>query len=67
MHSYHHDRADGYGGVLVGVKSNIISNLIDVPSDLKVCTVLIHSLWSPYSLLFCVYRPPNTDALHLTN
>ena len=61
------DRTDGYGGVLIGIKSNIVSDLIDSPSDLEVCTVLLHLSQSVSLLLFCVYRPPNTDIPYLAN
>ena len=58
---------DGYGGVLIGIKSNVISDFIDSPSDLEVCTVLLHLSESVSLLLFCVYRSPNTDISYLTN
>jgi len=55
---YRNDRADGYGGVLIGVKTNILSDQIDPISHLEVCTVL---LCQPKILLICAYRPPNAD------
>ena len=49
---------DGYGGVLIGIKSNVISDFIDSPSDPEVCTVLLHLSESISLLLYCVYRSP---------
>jgi len=55
------DRINGYGGVLIGVQSNITSDLIDIPPHLEVCTVLLHLSRSADLFLICIYRPPNTD------
>ena len=63
---YCNDRADGYSGVLIGVKSNnfITSDLLDISPHLEVCTVLLHLTKSTNLLLFCVDRSPNTDVTY---
>ena len=58
---YCNDRADGYSGVLIGVKSNITSDLVDIS---EVCTVLLHLTKSTNLLSFCVDRFPNTDVTY---
>ena len=58
---YCNDRADGYSGVLIGVKSNITSDLVDIS---EVCTVLLHLTKSTNLLSFCVDRSPNTDVTY---
>ena len=63
---YLNNRADGYSGVLIGIKSNIISDLVDISPHFEVCTVLLHLLKSSNLFLFCVhsYRSPNTDVTY---
>ena len=37
---YHNDRTDGYGGVLLGIKSELPSHSIDIQSHIETCTTL---------------------------
>ena len=63
---YCHDHADGYGGALVGIKSNNHYHL-----KFDCCTIRSRELYCFITVimepLFCVYRSPNTDTLYLTN
>ena len=61
---YRKDRADGYEGVLVAVKSNYVTELITSPrtnSDTE--TVLVKVTLASYSKLIigAVYRPTNNN------
>jgi len=67
---YRNDRADGYGGVLLGVKSELPSHLIDTQSQIETCTVSLQLTGNQQIILVCVYRPPSTDVTyqdHLCN
>jgi len=64
---YRNDRIDGYGGVLIGVQSDITSDLIDIPPHLEVCTILLHLSRSVDLLFICIYRPINTDITNQEN
>ena len=39
---YHTDRSDGFGGVLIGTKIHLNSELIHVSSSCEICVVKIH-------------------------
>ena len=64
---YRNDRADGYGGVLIGIKSCILSELVENSPHLEVCTVLLYPSKSSTILLICVYRPPKHDVSYQSN
>ena len=55
------DHTDGYGGVLVGVKSELPSHLIDVQPHIETCTVSVQLVNNQQLILICVYRAPNAD------
>ena len=38
---FREDRADGYGGILIGVKCNVLSDLVDLSSESEACSVEI--------------------------
>ena len=58
---YRTDRIDGYGGVLVGVRANIISQQI-YPSDLcEISIVKVHLSSGQSLIIMGAYRPPNRD------
>ena len=66
-HSYttiRHDRNDGYGGVLIGIKKdlNVIEYSVDQVSDFVVCKILLPDVDPVY--LCAVYRAPNSDLSH---
>ena len=42
--SYCNEQDDGYSDVLIGIKSNIVSDLVDISPHLKVCTVLANTV-----------------------
>jgi len=56
-----HDRNDGYGGVLIGIKEdlNIIEYMVDKVSEFVMCKILL-----PPVYLCTVYRVPNSDLSH---
>ena len=58
---YRKDRWDGFGGVLVAVKSDYISELIDTENETESIFIKI-SLHNNKSLIVgSIYRPPNSD------
>ena len=61
------DRADGYGGILIGVKCNIPSDLIDVTLETEVCTVLLQLSNHSKLIVICAYRPPYPDVRIIPN
>ena len=62
---YHKDRADGYGGVLVGIKKKFSSEFINISTDTELCAVKIKKPTSSDTLiLISVYRPPNRDTYY---
>jgi hypothetical protein len=61
MSRYRKDRWGGYGGVLVAVKSDYISELIDTENNTESIFIKI-SLHNNKSLIVgSIYRPPNSD------
>ena len=38
---FREDRTDGYGGILIGVKCNVLSDLVDLSSESEACSVQI--------------------------
>ena len=63
---YRHDRADGYGGVFVACKSNIISEEISFSTLCEIAAFCV-SLSSESLILISVYRPPNNNYQYLTD
>lgn len=61
---YRNDRADGYGGVLLGIRSNLPSYLIDVQSQTETCSVSLQQSNNQQVILVCVYRPPSSDTVY---
>ena len=64
---YRCDRADGYGGILVGVTNNILSVSLDAPLGLEVCSVILKLSNNINVLSICAYRSPSTDKAYQTN
>ena len=58
---YRNDRIDGYGGVMIGVKSNLDLQLLDIQLNLKICIVSFHLTDGKQLILICAYRPPSSD------
>jgi len=52
---YCNDRADGYGGVLLGIRSNLPSYLIDVQSQTETCSVSLQQSNNQQVILVCVF------------
>ena len=62
--SYHTDHTGGYGGVLVGVRTNIISQQMGT-SDLCEINIFKMHLSSGQSLIIMgAHRPPNRSLLY---
>ncbi len=55
------DRADGYGGVLIGVKIDLIPEQIETLKDCELCVVKIELLKKHPLLVIGAYRPTNRD------
>ena len=55
---YHTDRIDGYGGVLVGVRTNIISQQIYIS---EICAIKVYLSSGQPLIIMSAYRPPNRD------
>lgn len=64
---YRNDRSDGYGGVLLGIKLELPSYLIDVQSHIETCSVSVQLANNQQMILVCAYRAPNTDDVYQDN
>lgn len=64
---YRKDRKDGYGGVLIAVKSNIISEELNITTDAESIYVKLSIAGNKTILLGCLYRPPNSDINYIDN
>ena len=60
---FRNDRLDGYGGVLIGISTKLVSHLIEAPSHIECCAVSLHLSNNQQIILICAYRAPNTDAV----
>ena len=60
-------RADGYGGVLIGVTCDILSDLIDAPPHLEICSVSLKLSSNVKLIAIYAYRPPRADATYQAN
>ena len=58
---YRKDRKDGYGGVLIGIKSNLLSKPIDFNTPCETCAAIIQLSLNQQLVVINVYRPPNRD------
>ena len=54
-------RKDGYGGVLIALKSEYISEEIDIESDTEFIFVKISLLNNKSLITGSIYRPPNSN------
>ena len=64
---YRNDRIDGYGGVMIGVKSNLDSQLLDIQLNLEICIVSVHLTDGKQLILICAYRPPSSDLTYFND
>ena len=64
---YRCDRDDGYGGILLGITSDVLCDVIDAPSHLEVCSVLLKLSRNTDVIIICAYRPPRADTTYQTN
>ena len=55
---YRTDRIDGYGGVLVGVKTNFISQQICTSDSCEISIVKVHLSFGQSLIIMGAYRPP---------
>ena len=62
-----HDRSDGYGGVLIGIRSDlsVTECSTETDSDLVICKIILPN--KEPILLCAVYRPPNSNLVYLEN
>jgi len=51
---FRNDRADSYDGVLVGVKSNLESQLLYVHPTLEICTVSVYLPGNKHVIVICI-------------
>ena len=58
------DHTDGYGGVLVGMRSNIISQQICTSYLCEINIVKVHLSSGQSLIIIGAYRPPNRDILY---
>lgn len=63
---YRKDRRDGYGGVLLGVSSNLVSQQIQIESDVELVAAKIINEKKDI-IIGALYRPPNSDQLYMDN
>ena len=64
---YRNDRIDGYGGIMIGVKSNLDSQLLDIQLNLEICIVSVHLTDGKQLILVCAYRPPSSDLTYFND
>ena len=57
-------RTDGYGGVLVGMRSNIISQKMCISYLSEINIVKVHLSSGQSLIIMGAYRPPNRDILY---
>ena len=57
------DCKDGYGVVLIGIKSNLLTKLIDLNTSCEICAIVIQLSQNQY-VLINAYRPPNRDVMY---
>ena len=63
-HVYRKDRADGYGGVLLGISTNLNSNKIEIETEGEF--VAANVLSSKHAIIFAAaYRPPRSDQTYM--
>ena len=61
-HVYRKDRVDGYGGVLLGISTNLNSNIIETEGEFVAAIVL----GSKHAIIFAAaYRPPRSDQTYM--
>ena len=60
---YRKDRKDGYGSVLIGIKSNLLTKLIDINTSCEICAVVIQLPQNQY-VVINAYRPSNRDVMY---
>ena len=59
-HVYIKDRADGYGGVLLGISTSLNSNKIEIETEGEFVAAKV--LGSKHAIIFvAAYRPPRSD------
>ena len=63
---HHKDRADGYGGVLIGIKNNFVFEPLSINTTCEICAVRvkISSSHDDSLILISIYRPPNRDLVY---
>ena len=61
---YQTDRQDGYGGVMIGVKQSISSQLLNYNVSCELCSVKLELLHGSPLIIIGVYRPPNRDSIY---
>ena len=54
---YRNDRVDGYGGVMIGVRSNLEPQLLDAQPNIEICTVSVCLSDGKQLILICVISP----------
>ena len=58
---YRKDRKDEYGGVLIGIRSNLLSESIDFNIHCEGCAATIQLSQNQQLVVINAYRPPNRD------
>ena len=51
--AYWNDRDDGYGGTLIGIKSNLESQILDIHPTLEICTVSVYLSDNKQVIVIC--------------
>ena len=63
-HVYRKDRADGYGGVLLGISTSLNSNKIEIETEGEFVAAKV--LGSKHAIIFAAaYRPPRSDQTYM--
>ena len=52
---------------MIGVKSNLDSQLLDIQLNLEICIVSVHLTDGKQLILICAYRPPSSDLTYFND
>ena len=64
---YRTDRADGYGGVLIGIKDDIIADKLEIDHQNELVAVKITTVRKNPLIIISAYRPTNKDEVYISS
>ena len=58
---FRNDRPDGYGGVMIALKNNLIGTRLDIINHCEISAAKVNTISGPPIIVCAVYRPPRED------